>query len=71
MKESVFLKLASSKEHEHLCHLYSNDTERLEIGANFIIHIIKNKERCLYISDTILPQGFIERLIGNGVNIDK
>jgi len=71
MKESVFLKFGSFKEREHLCHLYSNDTERLEIGTNFVIHGIKNKEKCLYISDGIPPKEFIERLRGGGVNIDK
>jgi DNA-binding CsgD family transcriptional regulator len=71
MKESVFLKFASFKEHEHLCHLYFNDPDRFEIGANFIIHGIKNKEKCLYFSNTVLSKGLIERLIGNGVNIDK
>jgi DNA-binding CsgD family transcriptional regulator len=71
MKESVFLKFDSFKEHEHLCHLYSNDTERLEIGTNFVIHGIKKKEKCLYISDRTLSKEFMERLMGSGVNVDK
>jgi DNA-binding CsgD family transcriptional regulator len=71
MKESVFLKFDSFKEREHLCHLYYNDTERLDIGTNFVIRSIKNKEKCLYISDGILPKEFIERLTGSGVNMDR
>jgi DNA-binding CsgD family transcriptional regulator len=71
MKESVFLKFDSFKEHEHLCHLYSNDTEKLEMGTSFIIYGVKNNEKCLYISDNLLLKEFVERLTGSGINIDK
>jgi DNA-binding CsgD family transcriptional regulator len=71
MNDSFFIRLLSLKEHDHLCHLYFNDTERFEIGANFLIHGIKNREKCIYISDKILPKELIERLTGSGVNIDK
>ena len=71
MNESVFLKFCSLKDHSHICHLYYNDTERLEIATNFVIHGTKNKEICLYISDGVLPKELEERLIGSGVDIDQ
>ena len=71
MNDSFFIRLLSLKEHDHLCHLYFNDTERFEIGANFLIHGIKNREKCIYISDKILPKELIERLAGSGLNMDK
>jgi DNA-binding CsgD family transcriptional regulator len=71
MKESIFLRLSSFKEHDRLCHIYSNSTERLDIGANFIIHGIKNKEKCIYISDRIVPKEFTYRLSAAGIDVNK
>ncbi|HEX3034660.1 MAG TPA: LuxR C-terminal-related transcriptional regulator [Thermodesulfobacteriota bacterium] len=70
MASSVFLKLDSLKEHDRICHLYSNNVERLEVGANFILHGIRNKEKCLYISDRALPKEFVYRLKGSGMDVN-
>lgn len=71
MKDSVFLKFSHLKEHDRLCHLYSNNVEKLEIGTSFIMHGIRNNEKCLYISDKILPKEFMYRLKGSGIDINK
>jgi DNA-binding CsgD family transcriptional regulator len=71
MKESIFLRLNSFRDHDRLCHVYSNDTEKLDIGANFIIHGIKSKEKCIYISDRIIPKEFTYRLSAAGIDVSK
>ncbi|HWP91192.1 MAG TPA: LuxR C-terminal-related transcriptional regulator [Thermodesulfobacteriota bacterium] len=71
MKESIFLRLGSLKEHDRLCHLYPNNTERMDIGSKFIIHGFRNKERCIYISDRVIPNEFIYRLEAAGIDINK
>lgn len=71
MKESIFLRLNSFKERDRLCHIYSNNTEKLDMGTNFIIHGIKNREKCIYISDRIVPKEFTYRLNAAGIDVNK
>jgi DNA-binding CsgD family transcriptional regulator len=71
MASSVFLKLDSLKEHDRICHLYSNNVERLEVGASFILHGIRSKEKCIYVSDRPIPKEFIYRLKGSGIDVNK
>jgi DNA-binding CsgD family transcriptional regulator len=70
MKESIFLRLGSFKKHDRLCQIYSNNTERLDIGTKFIIHGVRNKEKCIYISDKVIPNEFIYRLGAAGIDIN-
>lgn len=49
MKYSAFLKFESLNPHTHLCHLYYNTSELLEIGSKFITHGLK-KKKSVYIS---------------------
>ncbi len=71
MKESIFLRFTSFKDADRMCHVYSNSTEKLDIGANFLIHGIKNREKCIYISDRIIPKEFINRLSAAGIDPHK
>ncbi len=71
MNDSIFIQLGILKQHDHLCHIYYNETECHEIGANFFIHGIKRKEKCLYISGKILPKEFIYRITGSGIDLNK
>ncbi len=70
MEKSIFLKFESLKGHGHICHFYSTNVESLEIGTYFLSHGIRNREKCFYISDKILPQEFLYRLKGRGIDID-
>jgi DNA-binding CsgD family transcriptional regulator len=65
------LRLGSLKEHTRLCHIYSNNTERLDIGTKFIIYGVRNKEKSIYISDKVIPNEFIYRLEAAGIDINK
>ncbi len=67
MQQSIFQYLPTLKAHEHLCHLYYNDTECYEIAAKFLAHSIKCKLTCVVISDRRAPLELISRLEGNGV----
>jgi DNA-binding CsgD family transcriptional regulator len=71
MASSVFLRLDSLKEHDRICHLYSNNVERLEVGASFILHGIRNKEKCIHVSDKPITKEFIYRLKGSGIDVNK
>jgi len=71
MKESIFLRLGSLKEHDRLCHIYSNNTERIDIGTKFIIHGVRNREKCIYISDRIVSDEFIHRLSAAEIDLNK
>lgn len=67
MEQSIFLHLNNLKEHDHLCHLYYNDTECYEIAANFLAQGVKNKKTCVYISNRHAPAELTSRLEGHGV----
>lgn len=69
MSESIFLKFGFFKPHEHICHLYSNESECLEIGTKFIVHGIKNRNKCIFITDGVVPTAFNNRLIESGFDI--
>jgi DNA-binding CsgD family transcriptional regulator len=71
MGESIFLRLDTLKEHDRICHLYSTNVEKLEIGTSFIVHGIRNKEKCIYISDRIIPKEFMYRLRGSAIDVNK
>jgi len=67
MENSVFTYLNSLCEHEHICHLYYDDSECYEIAANFLIHGIKCNDKCVYISDRPAPSELVARLKGHGI----
>lgn len=67
MEQSIFLHLNHLKEHDHLCHLYYNDSECYEIAANFLVQGVENKQKCVYISDRRAPAELTSRLEGHGV----
>lgn len=67
MENSIFLYLNSFKEHEHICHIYDNDSECYEIAANYFIHGIKCNKTCVYISDRAAPEELTKRLEGHGI----
>ncbi len=69
MSNSIFLHMQSMHESEHLAHLYFNDSECEEVGAQFVLHGLKKKQHCLYVSDRVIPDQFIERLESGGVNL--
>ena len=71
MSESIFLKFGFFRPHEHICHLYSNESECLEIGTKFMIHGIKNRNKCIFITDGAVPSAFNNRLIESGFDIIK
>jgi len=57
MENSVFLHLNSFVEHDHVCHIYENDSECC----------IKAGKTCVYISDRPAPPDLLKRLEGHGV----
>ncbi len=67
MENSVFTFLKSLDEHEHICHLFENDSEHHEIAADYFIHGIRSGSPCIYISDRGAPEGLVNRLEGHGV----
>ncbi len=67
MENSVFLHLNSFVEHDHVCHIYENDSECFEIAANYFLHGIKAGKSCIYISDRPAPPDLLKRLEGHGV----
>jgi len=67
MQQSIFQHLPKLVEHEHLCHLYYNDTECYEIAAKFLTHGLNCKSTCVVVSDRRAPQELTSRLEGNGV----
>lgn len=67
MENSIFLYLNSFNEHEHICHIYDNDSECYEIAANYFIHGIKCNKTCVYISDRAAPPELTKRLEGYGI----
>ncbi len=67
MDNSIFLHLNSFVEHDHVCHIYENDSECFEIAANFFLHGIKAGKTCVYISDRPAPPDLLKRLEGHGV----
>jgi len=71
MEQSIFLHLNHLKEHDHLCHLYYNDSECYEIAAKFLVQGLKNKQKCVYISDRHAPAELTSRLEGHGISNSK
>jgi len=67
MENSIFLHLNAFVEHDHVCHIYENDSECFEIAANYFIHGIKAGKTCVYISDRPAPPELLKRLEGHGV----
>jgi len=67
MENSIFTYLSSLCEHEHICHLYYDDSECYEIATNFLIHGIKRNDKCVYISDRPAPSDLVSRLKGHGI----
>lgn len=67
MENSVFTFLNSLSEHEHICHLYYDDSECYEIATSFLVHGIKRNDKCVYISDRPAPKDLLVRLKGHGI----
>lgn len=68
MQDSIFIRLSALKKHDHICHIYANDTERYEIGASYILHGLRSRQKCFFVSDREAPGELTDRLIGNGVS---
>jgi DNA-binding CsgD family transcriptional regulator len=71
MSESIFLKFGSFEVHDNICHLYSHESECLEIGTKFIVHGISNRNKCIFICDGKIPTSFNERLMESGLDLSK
>lgn len=66
MNQSIFQHIKELKEHEHLAHLYYNDSESYEIAAHFISHALSSGTDCAVVSDRRAPFELTSRLIGRG-----
>ena len=62
MKESAFEFFNELNTHDHIGHLYSNETELYELGAKFIIEGLKRNESCIYIDDKDNPKDLLIRI---------
>lgn len=71
MNSSIFTKLGSLKEHERICHIYTESSARLDLGSNFIIHGLNNKQKCIHISDKFISEEFLFRLSASGIDVRK
>jgi|GEM_PF-1095998 len=69
MKKSAFSFLGTVKLHEVFTHIYKNSSESWEIAARFILEGLKAEQKCIYISDTGIPEGIITRLHNNSLGI--
>jgi len=67
MENSVFTYFNSLNEHEHICHLYYEDSECYEIATSFIVNALEANNRCVYLSDRPVPQELLSRLRGHGI----
>lgn len=67
MGNSVFTYFSSLSEHEHICHIYHNETECYELAGNFLVHGTQSNNRCLFISDRATPSDLLLRLKGHGI----
>ncbi|MGB2693326.1 MAG: LuxR C-terminal-related transcriptional regulator [Thermodesulfobacteriota bacterium] len=68
MENSVFTCFNSLNEHEHICHLYYDDSECYEIATNFLLHGLESNNKCVYMSDRPAPLGLLSRLSGHGIS---
>lgn len=67
MNKSIFEHFGDLKEHDHLCHLYYNDSECYEIAAKFIADGAASGASCAVVSDRRAPYELTSRLVGSGV----
>jgi len=67
MENSVFTYFNSLDEHEHICHLYYEDSECYEIATSFILNALECNNRCVYLSNRPVPQELLSRLRGHGI----
>jgi len=68
MENSVFTYFNSLNEHEHICHLYYDDSECYEIATDFLLHGAKSNNKCVYMSDRPVPSDLLSRLSGHGIS---
>ena len=69
MTDSIFRSFDSFNLHDHICHLYCNNSECLDIGSKFIAHGLKTGEKCLVIQNEGAISEFADRLVESGINL--
>ena len=55
-------------EGQHICHLYSDDSERLRVMAKFMESGISENEKLIYVIDTMTPEEMLDCLEELGVD---
>ena len=68
MENSVFTYFNSLGEHEHICHLYYEDSEYYELATNFLLQGVQTNNKCIYLSDRPAPSDLLIRLKGHGIS---
>ena len=68
MENSVFTYFNSLSEHEHICHLYYEDSECYELASNFLLNGVQRSDKCVYLSDRPSPPDLVVRLKGHGIS---
>jgi len=59
------------REGQHICYLYADDAERLQVTAEFLKSGMEERERVLHLTDTISVEEATRRLGGMGVDLGQ
>src|SRR5579862_1953268 len=64
-------ELAKLKHGDHICLIYENTREKLEVSVAFVVDGLDRGERCVYIVDEAGLEEIVQALAAAGVDVER